>query len=71
MSIGAQTKVKFNISQLTIAKLAQLGKASSGSQEVLGSILTGGNFLLNLFCSPQCKQYKDENIASVFTRKLA
>ena len=48
--------MKLNISQLTLAKLAQLGRHQSRSQEIPGSIPTGGNiFLVNLFCSSLCK----------------
>ena len=41
-SIGATTKVKLNIPQLTLVKLAQLGRHQSGSHEVPGSIPIGG-----------------------------
>ena len=49
--------MKLNIPQsIQVAKLAQSGRHQSESQEVLGSIPTGGNFfLLNLFCSPPRK----------------
>ena len=45
--------MKLNIPQsIQVAKLAQSGRHQSESQEVLGSIPTGGNFfLLNLFFS--------------------
>ena len=39
--------MKLNIHQLTLAKLAQLGRYHSGSYEVPGSILTGGTFYWN------------------------
>ena len=42
-SINASIKMKLNISQLTLAKLAQLGRHQSRSQEIPGSIPTGGN----------------------------
>ena len=37
--------MKLNIPQLNFAKLAQSRRHQSGSQEVPGAILTGGNFL--------------------------
>ena len=40
--------MKLNISQLTLAKLTQLKRHQSRTQELLGSIST---FLVNLFCS--------------------
>ena len=36
--------MKLNIPQLTLAKLAQLGRHQSKIQELPGSIPTGGNF---------------------------
>ena len=38
MSIGAPAKVKLNISQLTLTRLAESGKHQSESQEIPGSI---------------------------------
>ena len=47
MSVGAPTKVKLNIPQLTLSKLGQSGgHHNSGSQEVTGSNSTGDN----IFC---------------------
>ena len=44
MSIGAQTKVKLNIPQLTLAKLVQSDRHQSRKKEVPGSIPTRDNF---------------------------
>ena len=41
-------KVKLNISQLALTKLVQTGEHQTGMEEVPSSILTEGNFLLNL-----------------------
>ena len=43
MSIAVPTKVKLNIPQLTLARLAQTGRHQSGSQEVPGLTPTEGN----------------------------
>ena len=59
MFIGASKKSEVKYPQLTLAKLAQSGKHQNGSQGVLGSILTRGNFfLLKLFFFSLRKQYK-------------
>ena len=47
-----QTKVKLSIPQLTLAKFVQSGRHESGSQEVPGSILTGGNFFAEFLFRP-------------------
>ena len=59
-SIGAQTRVKLNISQLTLSKLTQSERYKSGSQEV--PVTSGctfnppkGKLLANLFWSSLCK----------------
>ena len=42
-SIGAPTKVKLNISQLALVKLAQTGEHQTGMEKILSSTPTGGN----------------------------
>ena len=46
--IGASTKVKLNIPQLTFVKSSQPERHQSVSQKVPGSIPTGGNFFAEL-----------------------
>ena len=46
--LGAKTKVKLNIPQLTLAKLAQSGRYQSGSQNVPGAVPARGNFIAEL-----------------------
>ena len=41
-----------NISQLALAKLAQLGEHQTAMAEDPGSIPTRGNFLMTFFCFP-------------------
>ena len=45
-------------------KLAQSGRYQSESQDIPGSIPTGGTFILKFFCSSLCKQYKNANVAN-------
>ena len=54
-SIGVQTKVKSNISQLTLANIIHSVGHQNRTQEVLVSIPTEDNFLLNIFYSSLCK----------------
>ena len=60
-SIGQnlQTKMKLNISQLALAKLAQSGRHQSRprTQEVPGSIPTEGNFFGFFFALPYVSPY--------------
>ena len=60
--IGAQTKVKLNIPQLTLAKLVQSERHQSTPQEVPGSNPTGETFLLIFFDLPY--------VSSLLTRLL-
>ena len=53
----SQTKVKLNISQLALAKLAQSGRHQSRTQEVPGSIPTEGNFFGFFFALPCVSPY--------------
>ena len=54
-AVVLETKFSSEISNPTHVCLAQSVRHYSKAQEVLGSIPTGSNFLLNLFCSSLCK----------------
>ena len=54
-STGVPGKVKLNIYQLALAKLAQREKHQTVTQEVPSFILTGGDDFLLIFCYPLCK----------------
>ena len=61
--MGAPTQVKLNIPHLTLAKLAQLGRHESMSQQVPEGRRLGKCFVEFLLVST-AKQYKKANIVN-------